>query len=496
MSPPTWTSPTATTTRSRTNMLKNIFLLAGMWGMGLGGAFVQLPATQNLLVDLGYESISTVPLGIIMLGSAPCALILPYLLSRYGEKRTFITAACFGICGAILQMIGPLTASTMMNDSTPLSKNDQAEAEKNSATTQVVLVVIGALPQAFLYATTNNLRFSVAQFSTPEFLPKATALVLLGGVLSALLGPLLSAVTRYMIPGALYAGNFIQIAIMYLVFATLASLADFKQPTSKSNNLDVNDIGRMDGDDLSLIEGEQQVAAAAAGDGHPPTLGVVTERTLWEIIKQTDLPLLTLFQCLSYNIMSMYMGQFKLPMAALGYSVDSYTYAITSHMLGMFLPGLISGQIISRFGTWATTFVCFILFPVGGAVFLINDSVAMFVLGITIVGIGWNLSFVGPSAEVSKIYSRNPSEQTKVLGFNDSIMLLTVGTFFLTASKIYLAVGWNVFNFILIGFSVFSALLALCRGLCKWMGSDGDDNSFSGDSLAQSLLTAGSIYTL
>ena len=361
---------------------------------------------------------------------------------------------------------------------------------------QVVLVVIGALPQAFLYATTNNLRFSVAQFSTPEFLPKATALVLLGGVLSALLGPLLSAATRYMIPGALYAGNFIQIAIMYLVFATLASLADFKQPSSKSN-LDVNEIGRMDGDDLSLIEGEQQVAVAAGdGDGHPPSLRVVTERTLWEIIKQTDLPLLTLFQCLSYNIMSMYMGQFKLPMAALGYSVDSYTYAITSHMLGMFLPGLVSGQIISRFGTWATTFVGFLLFPVGGAVFLINDSIAMFILGITIVGIGWNLSFVGPSAEVSKIYSHNPSEQTKVLGFNDSIMLLTVGTFFLTASKIYLAVGWTVFNFILIGFSVFSALLALCRGLCKWMGSDGDDNSFSGDSLAQSLLTAGSIYTL
>ncbi|KAL7452354.1 hypothetical protein ACHAWC_005645 [Mediolabrus comicus] len=433
-------------------MLKNIFLLAGMWGMGLGGAFVQLPATQNLLVDLGYESISTVPLGIIMLGSAPCALILPYLLSRYGEKRTFIIAACFGILGALLQMIGPITASTMMNESTP-SKNDQAAAEKNSATTQVVLVVIGALPQAFLYATTNNLRFSVAQFSTPEFLPKATALVLLGGVLSALLGPLLSAVTRYMIPDALYAGNFIQIAIMYLVFATLASLADFKQPSSKSNNLDVTDIGRMDGDDLSLIEGEQQVAAAAAvaGDGHPLSLRVVTERTLWEIINQTDLPLLTLFQCLSYNIMSMYMGQFKLPMAALGYSVDSYTYAITSHMLGMFLPGLVSGQIISRFGTWATTFVGFILFPVGGAVFLINDSIAMFVLGITIVGIGWNLSFVGPSSEVSKIYSHNPSEQTKVLGFNDSIMLLTVGTFFLTASKIYLAVGSKVFNFLLIG---------------------------------------------
>jgi MFS family permease len=450
-------------------MLKNTFLLAGMWGMGLGAAFVQLPATQNLLIDIGYTSISTFPLGIIMLGSAPCAWIIPKIINRYGEKKTFIAGSCSGILGALIQMIGALTA--------PID---------DKVTIQVVLVVVGALPQAFTYASTNNLRFSVSQFSTPEFLPKATALVLLGGVLSALLGPLLSAVTRFMIPGALYAGNYVQIAVMYVVFATLAFFADFKQPIKDSE-----EDARMEGDDLSLVERQE---GTAAGEGTRVDRNAV-ERTLREIIKETDLLLLTIFQCLSYNIMAMYMGQFKLPMAALGYSVDSFTYAITAHMLGMFLPGLFSGHIINRFGTWATTTVGFLLFPVGGAMFLINDSIAMFVVGITIVGIGWNFSFVGPSAEVSKIYS--PAEQYKVVGFNDGIMLLTVGTFFLTASKIYIAVGsWNVFNFILIGFSVFSALLALLRGLCEWSSSLGDDNSFSADSLAQSLLTAGSLCTL
>jgi MFS family permease len=454
-------------------MLKNIFLLAGMWGMGLGAAFVQLPATQNLLVDAGYSSISTVPLGIIMLGSSPCAVIIPKIISNYGEKKTFIAGSFFGIVGALMQMIGPLTATI-----------DTSATEANNITTQVVLVVVGALPQAFMYASTNNLRFSVSQFSTQEFLPKATALVLLGGVLSALLGPLLSAVTRFMIPGALYAGNYLQIALMYVVFAMLAFFADFKQPIK-------DDHVRMDGDDLSLVERQE---GTAAGEGIRIDSNT-TERTLWEIIKETDLPLLTIFQCLSYNIMAMYMGQFKLPMTTLGYSVDSYTYAITAHMLGMFLPGLFSGQVVSLFGTWVTTTVGFLLFPVGGSMFLINDSIAMFVVGITIVGIGWNFSFVGPSAEVSKIYS--PAEQAKVVGFNDGIMLLTVGIFFLTASKIYIAVGsWNVFNYILIGFSVFSALLALLRGLWKLNASDGHDNSFTADSLAQSLLTAGSLCTL
>ncbi|KAK1737557.1 hypothetical protein QTG54_011843 [Skeletonema marinoi] len=413
MAPPTWTSSTATTTRSRSNMIKNVLLLAGMWGMGLGAAFVQLPATQNLLIDAGYASISTAPLGIIMLGSAPCAVVIPKIISRYGEKKTFIAGSFFGIVGAIMQMIGPLTTTIGL-------------AAENDVTPQVVLVVIGALPQAFMYASTNNLRFSVSQFSTPAFLPKATALVLLGGVLSALLGPLLSA-----------------------------------QPMADSDDV------RIVVDDLSLVERQE---ITAAGEGTRIDGNATTERALWEIIKGTDLPLLTTFQCLSYNIMAMYMGQLKLPMAASGYSV------------------------INQFGTWSTTAVGFLLFPVGGSMFLINDSLAMFVLGITIVGIGWNFSFVGPSAEVSKICSR--AEQSKVVGFNDGIMLLTVGIFFMTASKIYIAVGsWNVFNYILIGFSVFSALLSLLRWYANGELQMEMITVFP-EIRCQSLLTAGSICTL
>ena len=161
MTLPTWTSSTVFTTRSSSNMIKNVLLLAGMWGMGLGSAFVQLPATQNLLIDAGYASISTVPLGIIMLGSAPCAVVIQKIITKYGEKKTFIAGSFFGVGGAIMQMIGPLTASMGTSSAT------------NDVTVQIVLVVIGALPQAFMYASTTNLRFSVSQFSTPEFLPKA-----------------------------------------------------------------------------------------------------------------------------------------------------------------------------------------------------------------------------------------------------------------------------------------------------------------------------------
>ena len=172
--------------------------------------------------------------------------------------------------------------------------------------------------------------------------------------------------------------------------------------------------------------------------------------------------LLTAFQCLCYNIMALYMSQVQLPMMTLGYSANNRTYVIAAHMIGMFLPGLVSGHIINFIGTWATTFCGFLLFILGGAIMLINDSLTMFIIGMSIIGIGWNFSFVGPSAEVSKICTT--AEKAKIVGFNDGIMLLSIGSFALVGSIIYEAIGsWKIFNIILMSVSGFSALIAICH---------------------------------
>jgi len=437
----------STATRSHRNMLKNVFLLSGMWGMGLGAAFVQIPSAQNVLVENGYSSISTVPLGLIMLLSSPCAIIIPKLMTRHGEKKTFVAASAVGVVGALLQMTGVL-----------VSKGD------DGSNLQLILILLGASLQSFTYASSNNLRFAVAHFTIrePDFLPKATSLVLSGGVISSLFGPLLSNVTRYMIVGVDYAGNFIQIAIMYFLFGFFAMFTDFKSPSKRKNNDALEEA-------LDMVLGENgssdiEGGSTWSGSTEEDKESAIAERPLCHILKQTDLALLTLFQCLSYNIMALYMAQIQLPMAALGYSANSRTYTITAHMIGMFAPGLISGHICNWLGIWATTFVGFLVFILGGALMLINNSLTYFIIGMTTIGIGWNLSFVGPSAQVSNIYSL--TEKSKVVGFNDGIMLLTIGVFALVGSVIYEAIGnWRIFNVALIGISAFSGLIAAYRRL-------------------------------
>ena len=431
-------------------MLKNVAILSGMWGMGIGVAFVQIPAAQNVLVENGYSSISTVPLGLIFLLSSPCAIWIPKLITRYGEKRIRLLASIIGIVGSLLQMTGVL----LSKDSDTLSPFE------------LTLILFGASIQAFTYASSNNLRFAVEQFSTKEFLPKATALVLFGGVISSLLGPLLSNVTRHMLPVADYAGNFLQISIMYLIFGLLALLADFEPP--KENQSNKNDNDDVLGDTLNMILADEGRISIEDGedDARSDTdkkEELTTDRTLSEILFETELILLTCFQCLSYNIMALYMTQVQLPMISLGYSADARTYTITAHMIAMFLPGLITGHIIDTIGTWTTTLLGFVAFLVGGGIMLANDSLTMFIVGMTMIGVAWNLTFVGPSSEISRI-CHTQAEKTKVVGFNDGIMLATIGIFSLTGSLIYQAIdSWRMYNVLLMIVSGISALIAAWR---------------------------------
>ena len=484
--------------RSRSNMFKNIVLLSGMWGMGLGAAFVQIPSAQNVLTSNNYDAISTIPLGIIILGSSPMAIVVPKLMHRLGEKRVFLMAAGFGVLGALIQMTGVL-----------LSHNSGSSLE-------IVFLMVGAAVQSFTYAATNNIRFAVATFATPDFLPKATAFVILGGVVGALLGPLLTNTTRTLFASADYAGNFLQLAIMYFVYGVLASVTDFPPPPPSraasaaekgettvmiaTNHCDDNntsnelDVGMEEGTTTPNTTPNNNSVDNAMHN----TSSTKKERSMKEILMTTDLVLLIFVQSMSYNIMAMYMGDIKFPMQENGYNDDQTTYAIFAHQLGMFVPSLISGHVIGVLGVWPTTCIGFLIMLGAGGLFYINTSLIVFYVGITIVGVGWNFSFVGPSSALSDVYTTtttndndnsteetndcnrintknnrttnittNGREKSKVQGFNDGIMLFTIGVLQLSAASIYQATGnnWNIFNGIVMGFSLLCVIITFIKAI-------------------------------
>ena len=169
---------------------------------------------------------------------------------------------------------------------------------------------------------------------------------------------------------------------------------------------------------------------------------------------------------------------FKLPMKDQGYDDTQYINAIVFHMLGMFLPSLFSGHVISALGTWPSAFLGFAVLLLGGGLFCVNESMLIFNLGITIVGVGWNISFVGPSAAVmsssvirQKITTDGSAkgdfdedEKSRVQGLNDGLMLLSIGAINMAGGSIYEAIGsWEAFNAMLMGFTGLAMLITLAK---------------------------------
>merc|ERR1712005_94471 len=97
----------------------------------------------------------------------------------------------------------------------------ELDGSKKAEVLGITLLCLGGALQSLGFASMNNLRFAVAYFSTAEFLPKATALVVLGGALGALIGPFLTTYTRVAIPNQTYVGNFLQAAVLWLLFSIL-----------------------------------------------------------------------------------------------------------------------------------------------------------------------------------------------------------------------------------------------------------------------------------
>ena len=107
-------------------------------------------------------------------------------------------------------------------------------------TAAFALLVVGALPQGFTYACTNNLRFAVMQFTTPEFAPRAIAMVIAGGVFSAGVGPEASKYTRTSMDKE-FLGSYVLLTCIYSVMLLVPLLIDFHQKFSPEAHTDTGE---------------------------------------------------------------------------------------------------------------------------------------------------------------------------------------------------------------------------------------------------------------
>jgi MFS family permease len=74
------------------------------------------------------------------------------------------------------------------------------------------------------------------------------------------------------------------------------------------------------------------------------------------------------------------------------------TTAVELHMIGMFLPSLITGRVVARIGRYKTAFIGNLVASGGAAMYFAYQSVPIYALSICLVGAGWNWVYVAASS--------------------------------------------------------------------------------------------------
>ncbi|RYG67969.1 hypothetical protein EON64_06250 [archaeon] len=76
------------------------------------------------------------------------------------------------------------------------------------------------------------------------------------------------------------------------------------------------------------------------------------------------------------------------------------------------MPGFITGRLIERYGSLMVAFVGGFLFAASSVLLAIGDSLWNFLVGMMVLGVGWNLAFSAGTVMLTSCYE--PHEATEV----------------------------------------------------------------------------------
>ncbi|KIY38628.1 MFS transporter [Pseudomonas sp. 10-1B] len=337
---------------------------------------------------------STVPYGFQFL----CLMLATYpvsrLMSRIGRKKAFML-------GAI-----PLALSGV--------SGFLAVEHQHFAT---LVLSHSALGVYIAFANFN--RFAATDNLPQALKPKALSLVVAGGVIAAVVGPMLTEWLRDV-------GGYPLFSLCYAAFVGLALLSL-----------------------LSALCLPNDAGTASAASSAAKPAGARTEQLSPSVVVAMAVA------ALGYGIMNLLMIQASMHMKHMHEDFTDVRLAIQWHVIAMFAPSFFTGAIIQRLGIRTTICAGLALLIGCSAMNIWSHSYAMMTLALIALGLGWNLTYVGGGALLAQSLQNSPVAM-QMQGKNDLAIAIfaTIGAF--SPSLLLSSVGWDGTNVI---------CMALCIGL-------------------------------
>lgn len=335
--------------------------------------------------------LSTVPYGVQFLFMMLMTVPASRLMQRIGRKPAFLLATI------------------------PLALSGAAGFLAIGRSSFALLIASHALLGTYI-AFANFNRFAATDGLDARLKPRAISLVVAGGVLAALTGPLLADRLKD-------AAGFAPFALCYAALTGLALLSFLVH--------------------LAVREAPEAASPQAAGRRNTGTA--------WGIVRRTPaLGAAIAVGALGYGIMNLLMVQASLHMAGLHMHFSAVGTAIQWHVVAMFAPSFFTGVIIGRLGLRAVISGGVVLLIAASALNLLSDDYLMLVASLVVLGLGWNFTYVGGSALLARVLGDQP-HAIEAQGLNDlGLSVMATAGAFLPALLLQ-GLGWAGTNLACIG---------------------------------------------
>lgn len=383
---------------------RNVFLLSAT--QAIQGAVAPISISLGALA--GYQllgddkSLATAPVTGFNIGTALGAAVIAFVARHVGRKYGFMVGSVLAATG------GAIAAVALMQSNFWLF-----------ATGLVLIGMSAGFNQKF--------RFAAADASPSFYKAKAISWILVGGIVSAIIGPQVAIWMRDSMPGIPFAGAFL--SVLPLAFAGMLILSFLNLPERKEAHPD-------------------------AANARPLSKIITTRRFATGMLCGVS----------SYALMTFLMTGAPLAMVVgCGYSTELSTLGIQWHVLAMFAPSFFTGHLISRFGVEKIVATGLVILMACGAVASMGIAIWNFWGALVLLGLGWNFGFIGSTAIVASSY--RPEEADKVQGFHDIVLFSIVAISSFSAGKIFAAFGWETMTFVVwpVGIICLAALANLAR---------------------------------
>ena len=374
-------------------MNKNLFLLTASQVFGFTAANVTVFLGGIIGSQLSsIKSLSTFPPSIYVVGIAISTIFAAKVMSIIGRRLGFVLAS---IASSIACLLAAYSISI-----------------ENFLTFCIACFILGT-GMAFIH----QYRFAAAESVEKEQAPKAISILLLAGIVSAFIGISLANYTKNFVPDYLYVGSYLALAILTIMPALFLSF--FKEQNVTFSKQDQQQITRSYFQFISEPRFLQALTAAS----------------------------------FAYVVMAFLMTATPISMHIVhNLSLEKTGLVIQFHVLSMFLPSLITGTLIKKYGYSKMMYLGVFFYVLTIITSFFDPSFFSYLIGLIFLGIGWNFLFVTGTSLLVTTYT--PEEKFKAQGFNDLVVFSFTAISSLSAGILISMTSWKSLNLLCIPFLI------------------------------------------